>query len=247
MSLSPQAVANTEDGPGARNLFALGRRAAAARDARHGRRGAFVRARQLLPNGAWRGPRDAAESYVEATDLGALGGLGAARAAGASLLVARAEPALALAPDFLGAAAAAGMRVLCRATFRDGEEDAERLGRLEALAALPTALWGVLPTPDGEPYGLDTLRFFALCRLALPEVPHLLADVTTLGPRLAQMCFGFGADELFGPIVAERALRLGANAHNPSLTRKEAATLIRGAGLAPCERFADGQLEEVTS
>ena len=60
----------------------------------------------------------------------------------------------------------------------------------------------------------------------------MLADVAALGPRLAQMAFGFGADELFAPIVAERALRLGANANNPALTRKEAATLIRGAGLA---------------
>ena len=45
------------------------------------------------------------------------------------------------------------------------------------------------------------------------------------------MSLGFGADELFGPILPERALRLGANAHNPVMTRKEAATLLRGAGL----------------
>ncbi len=59
------------------------------------------------------------------------------------------------------------------------------------------------------------------------------------------MAFGFGADELLAPIVAERALRLGANANNPALTRKEAVTLIRGAGLIPCERMADGSLQEV--
>ena len=47
------------------------------------------------------------------------------------------------------------------------------------------------------------------------------------------------------PIVAERALRLGANANNPVMTRKEAATLIRGAGLIACERLSDGALEEV--
>jgi hypothetical protein len=58
--------------------------------------------------------------------------------------------------------------------------------------------------------------------------------------------FGFGADELYAPIVAERALRLGANAHNPPQTRKEATTLIRGAGHVACERFADGTLEEVS-
>ncbi len=47
--------------------------------------------------------------------------------------------------------------------------------------------------------------------------------------------------------MAERALRLGDNANNPALTRKEAATLIRGAGLAAHERMADGTLEEVTT
>ena len=52
--------------------------------------------------------------------------------------------------------------------------------------------------------------------------------------------------QLYAPIVAERALRLGANANNPALTRKEAVTLIRGAGLLPCERMADGSLQEVT-
>lgn len=131
--------------------------------------------------------------------------------------------------------------------FKYGESDAERIERLAALAGAAPAPWGIMPAPVGEPFGLDTLRCFALCRLALPQVPHLLADVTTLGPRLAQMAFGFGADEIYAPIVAERALRIGANANNPALTRKEAVTLIRGAGLTACERMADGSLQEVTS
>jgi hypothetical protein len=140
---------------------------------------------------------------------------------------------------------AEGDRIV-RFPFQNGESDAERLGRLAAIAQAATPPWGIMPAPVGEPFGLDTLRCFALCRLALPRVGHLLADVTTLGPRLAQMAFGFGADELHAPIVAERALRLGANANNPALTRKEAVTLLRGAGLIPCERMADGSLQEVT-
>ena len=167
------------------DLFALGRQAAAARDALWNRRGFFVRAR-----------RPEVERIL----------------------------------PFL---------------FQHGETDAERLARLADIAAAPVPPGGLIPTPQGEPFGLDTLRCFALCRLALPDVPHLLADVATLGPRLAQMAFGFGADELYAPIVAERALRLGANANNPALTRKEAITLIRGAGLTPCERLADGSLDEV--
>lgn len=168
------------------DLFALGRQATAARDARWSGRGFFVRARQL-----------------------------------------EAERIL----PFL---------------FRHGESDAERLTRLAEIASSGSLPGGIIPTPVGEPFGLDTLRCFALCRLALPHVAHVLADVSTLGPRLAQMAFGFGADELFAPIVAERALRLGANSNNPALTRKEAITLIRGAGLLPCERMADGSLQEVT-
>jgi len=242
MSIEPGALPTPTPGAealDALDLFALGRQASAARDARLGRRGSFVRARQLLSSGGWRGPRDAAESYVEDVELDAVGGLEAVRAAGVGLYVAPPESPQAR------AAAAAGLRVLLRLPYRLGEDDAQRLTRLRAIDGLGFEVWGVMPAPIGEPYGLDTLRFFALSRLALPEVPHLLADVGALGPRLAQMVFGFGADEIFAPIVAERALRLGANAHNPALTRKEAATLIRGAGLAACERLSDGTLEEV--
>ncbi|HXT95516.1 MAG TPA: hypothetical protein VN853_04405 [Polyangia bacterium] len=246
MSIEPRALPTAAMAPEAPesiatlDLFALGRRAAAARDGRLGRRGSFVRARQLLANGSWRGPRDAAESYLDDADLAAIGGLSAAAAAGVDLLVAGAFSAE------VQAAAEAGIRVLLRLPYRVGESDGERTSRLTVVGGIGWNVWGVMPAPAGEPYGLDTLRFYALCRLALPKVPHLLADVGALGPRLAQMVFGFGADELYAPIVAERALRLGANAHNPALTRKEAATLIRGAGLVACERFADGTLEEVS-
>jgi hypothetical protein len=238
--MSASAVENTA-APSAsalatQDLFALARQASAARDARLGRQGSFARARQLLGDGSWRGPRDAADNQVDEADVAALGGVTAARAAGADLLVASSA-------DIARAAADAGLRVLLRVPFASGENDGERLVRLAALTAAP--LWGVMPAPIGEPYGLDTLRCFALCRLAVPAVPHLVADVAALGPRLAQMAFGFGADMLLAPIVAERALRLGDNANNPALTRKEAATLIRGAGLIACERLADGGLAEV--
>ncbi len=223
------------------DLFALGRQASAARDGQLGRRGTFIRARQFLASGGWRGPRDAAESTVEEADLAAVGGLPALRAAGIDLLVAPADSSQAR------PASQAALRILLRVPYRLGEDDRERLDRLAAIDQATYDVWGVMPAPVGEPYGLDTLRFFALCRLALPRVAHLLADVGALGPRLAQMACGFGADEIFAPIVAERALRLGANAHNPSLTRKEAATLIRGAGLVPCERFADGTIDEVSA
>ncbi len=224
------------------DLFDLGRRAAAARDIRLGRRASFARARQLLATGAWRGPRDACESYVEAADLPALGGIAAALDAGVGLLVGAGD----LEPHHLARAAQA--RSLWRLSFQSGESAARRKARLDALRDIlrdgVVTLWGVMPTPEGEAEGLDTLQLVATLRLALPEIPHVVLDVAALGPRLAQMALGFGGDELWAPIVSERALRLGGNANNPAMTRKEAATLIRGAGLVPTERTAPEMYRE---
>jgi hypothetical protein len=238
---APETAPLAADAPVApvEDLFALGRRAAAARDAALGRRGSFVRARRLLATGAWRGPRDATASYVEVTDLPAVGGWATARAAGANVVVGADVEAL-------REAAAGGARVVARVPFSSGEADAVRVARLRALAGVGLPLWGVIPTPEGEPYGLDTVRFTALCRLELPAAAHVVADVETLGPRLAQMCLGFGADELHAQIMSERALRLGDNANDTVLLRKEAVTLIKGAGLAPAERLANDVFEEVT-
>jgi hypothetical protein len=225
------------------DLHGLARRAGAARRAALGDRASFVRARQLLATGVWRGPRDAAESFVEEDDLPALGGWQAARDLGVDLLVGGRDT------DLHREAIAGGARSLWRFGFRGGEDRAARAARLDALVAEVARglrLWGVMPTPEGEGEGLDTLHLMAICRLTLPAVPHVLADVPALGPRLAQMALGFGADELFAPIVSERALRLGDNARNPAMTRKEATILIRGAGLTACERLGDLRLEDVT-
>lgn len=242
-SVNPRETARTMlPEPDEGDLFALGRRAALAAAEQTGGRGIIARSRQLQSNGQWKGPRDAAESYVEQSDLIDLGGLGAAQLAGARTLIAN---------NVAGVreGALAGMRVVCRVPYRAGEPESARLMRLGLLNELVkegVSIDGVMPTAEREPMGLDTLRFFAICRLDL-NVPHVLADFERLGHRLAQMALGFGADELFGPILPERALRLGGNANNPVLTRKEAAVLLRGAGLIPCERLSNGTLEEITS
>jgi aminodeoxyfutalosine synthase len=94
--------------------------------------------------------------------------------------------------------------------------------------------------------GIPALLFVARCRLALAGVPHVLVDLDRLGPKLGQLVLGFGADELCGPIVVERALRLGDHAGSRAITRAEAAQLLRGAGLRAFERVAGGALEEFT-
>jgi hypothetical protein len=235
------------ESPATLDLFTLGRRAAAARDERLGPYGSFVRARQWLPassavvagaGGGWRGPRDASLSFADLADfpdLAAEAALAEARAAGVTSWLGLPDA------DLHRALVAAGGRVIWRFPFRAGEAAAERRDRLLALqlrAGAPlTRIWGVLPSPVGEAEGIDSLRVVAALRLDLAAVPHLLLDVAALGPRLAQMALGFGGDELWAPIVSERALRLGGNANNPAMTRKEAAVLIRGAGLRPRERL----------
>jgi len=251
-TLASSPVDNTRGAPAVSgatiDLFDLGRRASAARDQRWGaHRATFVRSRQLLATGAWRGPRDATESYVEVTDLATLGGgdaaagWRAAHEAGVGLLVGAGDPAV------HRTARASGARTLWRLAFRSGESALARQQRLdEARALLRAGLepWGLLPTPEGEAEGIDTLHLFATLRLELPEIAHLALDVAALGPRLAQMALSFGADELWAPIVSERALRLGGNANNPAMTRKEAGVLIRGAALTPFERTGPDEFRE---
>jgi hypothetical protein len=120
----------------------------------------------------------------------------------------------------------------------------------QSLAALADqvraglVLDGVVPTPEDNCMGLPTLLFVARCRLALAGVPHVLVDVDRLGPKLGQLALVFGADELCGPIVVARPLRLGDNAGSRAITRSEAAQLLRGVGLRAFERVAGGGLEE---
>ena len=238
------ATNSATSAPAVPDLFDLGRQAAAMRDARWGARASFARSKQLLATGAWRGPRDAAESYVELADLAALGGWAAAAQAAVHLLV---GPADAADVSMHRAAAQAGARSIWRVPYRAGESAETRRARIEALREHlrgGDSPWGVMPSPVGEPEGLDTLCLVATLRLQLPEVPHLLLDVAALGPRLAQMALGFGGDELWAPIVSERALRLGANASNPAMTRKEAVVLIQGAGLTAAERTGPDRYSE---
>jgi hypothetical protein len=140
-----------------------------------------------------------------------------------------------------------GLRGLLRLFLSADEsvdEQERRLAELADQVRKGLALDGVAPTPEEDCLGLATLRFVARCRLALAGVPHVLVDLERLGPKLGQLALGFGADELCGPIVEERALRLGDNASSRAITRSEAAQLLRGAGLRAFERVAGGGLEE---
>jgi multidrug efflux pump subunit AcrA (membrane-fusion protein) len=140
-----------------------------------------------------------------------------------------------------------GLRSLLRLSLtaeESAQQQGQRLSQLADQVRQGLVLDGVVPTPEDDCLGLATLLFVARCRLTLAEVPHVLVDLDRLGPKLGQLALGFGADELCGPIVEKRALRLGDNAGSRAITRTEAARLLRGAGLRAFERIAGGGLEE---
>jgi hypothetical protein len=221
------------------DLFDMGREALAAARAAFAGNAFFVSARRLQPDGAWLGPAEATLALVAEDALAALGGLTAARKLGASGVLCH------LAGGVAGEAVGLGMRVLACVPFAAEESRAVRRARLDQLAELVRCvpvMDSVLPVPVGEAQGLDTLQFFAACRMTCPA-QHLVVDLELLGQKLGQLCLSFGADEILGAITKQRALRLGEHASSNALTRDEAAILLRASGFTPCERLPEGKVQ----
>jgi hypothetical protein len=219
------------------DIFSLGRRALGSARALSDGRAFFTSARRLQADGLWSGPSEASCSLVAEEVVALLGGTEVARTAGANTVVFGLEGASA-------AAAVSGLRMLVRVPFAAGEAPDERSRRLAKLARVLTqspGIDGVVPVPVGEAQGLDTLAFFAACRQVCGKA-HLVVDLETFGHKLGQLCLSFGADEIVGPIVRQRALRLGERASSNEITRDEAALLLRASGFLPCERLPDGKV-----
>jgi len=221
------------------DLFDMGREALAAARAAFAERAFFVSARWLQPDGSWLGPPEATLALVAEDVLARLGGLATVRRLGANAVLC--DVAGAVASEAVGL----GMRCLVRALFVAGESVDARRARLDQLADLVRripGIDGVLPVPLGEAQGLDTLQFFAACRMTCPA-GHVVVDVELFGHKLGQLCLSFGADEILGTITGQRALRLGVHASNNALTRDEAALLLRASGFTPCERLPEGKVQ----
>ena len=76
----------------------------------------------------------------------------------------------------------------------------------------------------------------ALARLVLDNVPHLKAFWVMLGPDVAQVALGFGADDLDGTVVREEITH-AAGARTPQALSVEALRgLATAAGCEPLER-----------
>jgi hypothetical protein len=220
------------------DIHSAGRLALAKARALFDGRAFFSSARRLQLDGSWSGPQDAACSLAEEEVLRGRGGLPAAREAGVNTVLCDIDG------SFAAQVVSSGLRCLLRVHFAEDESADEGRRRLHQVADLmspSTGIDGVMPAPVGEPQGLATLAFFAECRQAV-EHGHLVVDLERLGHKLGQLCLSFGADEILGPIVVQRALRLGERAQSHEITRDEAALLLRASGFSPCERLPDGKV-----
>jgi hypothetical protein len=194
------------------DLFGAGGLALALARQAFGGRGCFAAVRRRRDDGSWSGPEGAIA--LESRRL-------------ESVPYACGEPMSVRQQRLDAVRATVALRGTVEST--EGREGAEG----------PSGFDGIRPVPVGEPQGLDTLAFFAACRLACPQA-HLVADLEILGLKLGPLCLSFGADEIMGAIVERRELRLGARVGSKELTRDEAAQLLLAAGFAPSERLPDG-------
>jgi cyclic dehypoxanthinyl futalosine synthase len=86
---------------------------------------------------------------------------------------------------------------------------------------------GIRNTVTAEEY----VRMLALCRIMLPNVPHIQASWLTVGKATAQICLHAGADD-FGSIMIEENVVSAAGAPH-RFTSQAMQDAIREAGFEP--------------
>ncbi len=86
--------------------------------------------------------------------------------------------------------------------------------------------------------GVDNLKSIAVSRLMLDNFPHIKAYWISMGPKVAQISLGFGADDLDGTVRDERVFHMAGASTENALTKRQLIKLIKDAGRVPIERDA---------
>ncbi len=84
--------------------------------------------------------------------------------------------------------------------------------------------------------GIDNLKSIAVSRLMLDNFPHIKAYWISMGPKVAQISLGFGADDLDGTVRDERVFHMAGASTENALTKRQLIKLIKDAGRVPIER-----------
>lgn len=158
----------------------------------------------------------------------------------------------------MGEAHSQGLLTTATMMFGQGETVAERIEHLErirvlqdqALASKPGRFTAFIPwtfqpahtrNPMPEASSTEYLKFLALARLFLDNVPNIQASWVTQGPMVGQLALFFGAND-FGSTMIEENVVAAAGVHF-RLPESKLRKLVQGAGFRPRRRRMDYSLE----
>lgn len=183
-------------------------------------------------------------------------GLDSMPGGGAEILVDRVRgeisPRKCSAPAWLEVMAQAhglGLKTTATMMFGHREDIRERLEHLERIRDLQdrtggfTAFipWSFQPGNTqidmAEASSAEYLKFLALSRLFLDNIPNIQASWVTQGPHIGQMALHWGAND-FGSTMIEENVVAAAGVHF-ALPEDDLCALIRGAGFEPRARRMD--------
>ena len=130
--------------------------------------------------------------------------------------------------------------------IENGEDRADHLVRLRTLQDETHGFQTFIPLafhPANTPLshlftttGFMDLKQIAISRLVLDNFPHIKAYWQMLGPKIAQICLRFGADDIDGTVVEEKIYHDAGATTPQGMVRSELERLIREAGREPVER-----------
>lgn len=147
-----------------------------------------------------------------------------------------------------------GMRTTATMMFGQGETFAQRIEHLDRLRDLQDRTQGFtafipwtfqprntrmeMPETSSHAY----LKFLALSRLYLDNIPNIQASWVTQGPMVGQLALLWGAND-FGSTMLEENVVAATGVHF-RLPEAELRTLVQRAGFTPCRRKMDYSLCE---
>lgn len=142
-----------------------------------------------------------------------------------------------------------GLRTTATMMFGMGETIADRLEHLEKIRALQDETGGFtafipwtyqpantnLPAPEASSW--EYLRFLALSRLFLDNIPNIQASWVTQGPRVGQLALFWGANDFGSTMIEENVVAAAGVCFR--LPEDELRRLVRQAGFTPMRRNMD--------
>jgi aminodeoxyfutalosine synthase len=122
-------------------------------------------------------------------------------------------------------------------TIRDLQDETGGLEAFVLLAWNPENTELARQTGATGPSALDVLRFAAVSRLYLDNVPHIKLPWVTVGKPLAQIALSFGVDDIGGASFEERILDAAGGHTWQTKLHSDLPEIIQAAGFEPVHAF----------